>query len=84
MAPTIPTEGEWAATLLAKLGLLLAFLVGSLWRTLVVVRVRSATEGDGASASLPPGALGVLRRGYVGTTLVLTVLLALAAVLAHG
>ncbi|MFC5368455.1 hypothetical protein [Salinirubrum litoreum] len=83
MAPAIPTEGEWATTLLTKLGLLLAFLVASVWRTLVVVRVRSAT-GGGSTTSLSPHSLGVLQWSYAGTTVVLVTLLALAEVLAHG
>jgi uncharacterized membrane protein len=83
MAPAIPTEGEWATTLLVKLGLLLSFLVASVWRTLVVVRVRRAS-GDESSVSLSARSVGVLHWSYAGTTVVLVVLLALAEVLAHG
>jgi hypothetical protein len=80
MAPAIPTEGAWATTLVVKLGLLLAFLVGSVWRTLVVVGTRGVAD-DGSASSR---ALGVLRWSYAGTTAVLVTLLALAEVLAHG
>jgi uncharacterized membrane protein len=83
MAPAIPTEGGWATTLLVKLGLLLVLLVSSVWRTLVVVRVRRSV-GDGSSASLSARSLGVLHWSYAGTTLVLVTLLALAEVLAYG
>lgn len=80
MAPAIPTEGAWAATLVVKLALLLLFLVASVWRTLVVVRTRGvAADGSASSRSL-----GVLRWSYAGTTAVLVTLLALAEVLAHG
>lgn len=80
MAPAIPTEGAWATTLVVKLGLLLAFLVASVWRTLVVVSVR----GRGGRHPASPRAVGVLRWSYAGTTAVLVTLLAFAEVLAHG
>jgi uncharacterized membrane protein len=80
MAPAIPTEGAWTATLLVKLGVLLAVLVASAWRTLVVVRVRRRSTRH----SLSSRSLGVLHWSYDGTTAVLVGLLALAEVLAHG
>lgn len=79
MAPAIPTEGAWTRTLVVKLGFLLAFLVASVWRTLVVVRTHSVAGGAPTARSV-----GVLRWSYAGTTAVLVTLLALAEVLAHG
>jgi hypothetical protein len=79
MAPAVPTEGAWTTTLVVKLGLLLLFLVASVWRTLVVVGTRGDDDSSASSR-----ALGVLQWSYAGTTAVLVTLLALAEVLAHG
>lgn len=79
MAPAVPTEGEWATTLVVKLGLLLLFLVASVWRTLVVVSVR----GHGGRRPASTRVVGLLQWSYAGTTVLLGTLLALAEVLAH-
>jgi uncharacterized membrane protein len=66
---------RWGRLLTVKLALVLAVLLGSLLRTLVVERLR---EGDTTAAS------GSLRRLYGATTLALLAVVVLAEVLAHG
>jgi hypothetical protein len=73
LAPAIP-RGRWGVALLAKLGLLLLVLGGSAVRSEAVRAARDATSP----------ALTTLERGYALTTLALTALVALAAVMAHG
>jgi hypothetical protein len=73
LAPAIP-RGRWGVAFLAKLGLLLAVLVGS--------AVRTATVRAAGDAATP--ATTTLERGYALTTLALVTVVALAAVMAHG
>jgi len=73
LAPTLP-GGQWKAVLDAKLPLVVALLVGSAVRTLLLVRARNG-------GSVPPA---LLRRAYAATALVLGAVVALGEVLAHG
>jgi len=73
LAPAIP-RGRWGVAFVAKLGLLLVVLGGS--------AVRTATVRAARDAARP--ATTTLERGYALTTLALVVLVALAAVMAHG
>lgn len=66
----------WGRTLTGKLALALAFLLGSMIRTLAVTAWAGRTNGR----TMPDG----LRASYAATAAVLVVLLALAEVLAHG
>ncbi|WP_267640866.1 CopD family protein [Haloarchaeobius amylolyticus] len=76
LAPGVPEpDTRWGAVLALKLGVLLAFVLFSVARSLVLVRVRRLA---------PAGAGGVLRRAYGLTAGVLVLLLTLAEVLAHG
>lgn len=78
LAPYVPEPGtEWALVFAVKLGAVVALLVGSVVRTLVVHRW-SRLDGH-------PGATNRrLRLGYAATTVALAGLVALAGVLAHG
>lgn len=76
LAPGIP-GGEWSATLMAKLLLVVAVVFGSLVRSLLVVEARR----DDGSATV---AADSLRRSYAATTLALGAVVVLAEVLAHG
>ena len=69
---------NWGATLLLKLGSVLALIVLSLPRTLAVSRI-SATTGAIAS-----GSINTLRNLYGVTAAAFAVILALAIWLAHG
>jgi|GEM_PF-713678 len=73
LAPAIP-HGRWGVAFAAKLGLLLAVLVGSAVRTMAVRAARTATTP----------ATTTLERGYALTTFALVVIVALAAVMSHG
>jgi len=73
LAPAIP-RGRWGTALLAKLGLVLALLLGSVVRTAAVRVARDAATP----------ATAALERGYAATTLALLTAVALAAVMAHG
>jgi len=68
---------DWGATLLLKLGSVLALVVLSLPRTLAVARI-SASIGEAA-----PGSFITLRNLYGATTGAFAVILALAVWLAH-
>lgn len=68
---------RWGTVLTVKLALVLALVVGSAVRTLVVERLRAR---DGVT----PAACGPLRRLYAATALALLAVVALAEVLAHG
>ncbi|WP_251342119.1 CopD family protein [Haloplanus halophilus] len=72
LAPAIP-RGPWGAALVAKLGLVLAVLVGSAVRTATVVAAR---DRDAAAAPL--------ERAYALTAVALVAVVGLAEVLAHG
>jgi len=69
---------NWGATLLLKLGSVLALVVLSLPRTLAVARI-SALSGPSAS-----GSIRTIRNLYGATTGAFAVILALAVWLAHG
>jgi copper resistance protein D len=69
---------DWGATLLLKLGSVLALIVLSLPRTLAVSRISATT---GATAS---GSITTLRNLYGATAAAFAVILALAIWLAHG
>jgi len=73
LAPAIP-RGAWGAAFLAKLGFVGALALGS--------AVRSAAVHAARDAATP--ATATLERGYAATTLALTLVVALAAVMAHG
>ena len=79
LAPALP-GGPWGRTLDLKLGVVVLVLVGSLLRTLSVVRLRA----DPADGRLDDGSRRFLRRSYAATTLGLLLVVALAEVLAHG
>lgn len=68
---------RWGTVLTVKLALVLALVVGSAVRTLVVERLHAR---DGVT----PAACGPLRRLYAATALALLAVVALAEVLAHG
>jgi len=74
LAPTLP-GGRWGLVLDVKLPLVLALLVGSAVRTLLLVRARAGVD--------PPSPL-TLRHAYAATALVLLLVVALGEVLAHG
>lgn len=69
---------NWGATLLLKLGSVLALVVLSLPRTLAVARI------SGASGAIALGSVTTLRNIYGATTGAFAVILALAVWLAHG
>jgi len=69
---------NWGATLVLKLGSVLALVVLSLPRTLAVARI-SALSGPSAS-----GSIRTIRNLYGATTGAFAVILALAVWLAHG
>ncbi|MEK6208665.1 MAG: CopD family protein [Chloroflexota bacterium] len=69
---------DWGATLLLKLGSVLALVILSLPRTLAVARM-SASIGGNAH-----GSVTTLRNLYAATTAAFAVILALAIWLAHG
>jgi len=69
---------NWGATLLLKLGSVLALVVLSLPRTLAVARI-NALSGPSAS-----GSITTIRNLYGATTGAFAVILALAVWLAHG
>ncbi|QIO22017.1 CopD family protein [Haloarcula sp. JP-L23] len=71
---------DWGRTLLAKLALVLALVVGSAVRTLVVVRA----DDDDYSHEGITRVRRALGKYYGATTGVLLVLVVLAEVLAHG
>ncbi|HVD31150.1 MAG TPA: CopD family protein [Methylomirabilota bacterium] len=68
---------DWGATLLLKLGSVLALVVLSLPRTLAVARVRASTTPDSDSVTR-------LRNLYGASTGAFALILALAIWLAHG
>jgi putative copper export protein len=68
---------DWGATLLLKLGSVLALVVLSLPRTLAVARVSASTRPN-------PGSVTTLRNLYGATTAAFAVILAFAVWLAHG
>lgn len=75
MAPFVPgPDSEWGATFTIKLVAVGGLLLGSLVRTLVVLRWRTPDEPSGDR----------LERIYAATTAYLLGLVALAVVLAHG
>ena len=69
---------NWGATLLLKLGSVLALIVLSLPRTLAVARIGASTGGIGQSS------ITTLRNLYAATSGAFAVILALAVWLAHG
>jgi len=69
---------NWGATLLLKLGSVLALVVLSLPRTLAVARISAST---GRTA---PGSVTTLRNLYGATSGAFAVILAIAVWLAHG
>ncbi|MBX0322077.1 CopD family protein [Halomicroarcula sp. F13] len=71
---------DWGRTLFVKLVLVLALVVGSAVRTLVVVRADDRRETDEHTA----GVERTLGRAYGATAGTLLVLVVLAEVLAHG
>lgn len=75
-APNLPDGGTaWGRTLSLKLAVVIAFLLGSVVRTLGV-----SAWSRGEARAVPDG----IRTSYAATTAALVVLLALAEVLAHG
>ncbi|WP_336328968.1 MULTISPECIES: CopD family protein [unclassified Haloarcula] len=72
---------DWGRTLLVKLVVVVALVVGSVVRTLLLVQAsdREATSGD-----LSPTLLRTLSRAYGVTAAVLLGIVVLAEVLAHG
>lgn len=77
LAPTLPDGATaWGRTLALKLALALAFVLGSVVRTLAV----AGWSRHPSARSVPEG----IRTSYAATTATLVVLLALAEVLAHG
>lgn len=71
-------ETRWGSILIVKLAIVAAFVLGSLVRTVAVIRVDAGDERRGG-ASAP-----FYRRAYGATTAVLFGLVVLAEVLAHG
>ncbi len=69
---------DWGATLLLKLGSVLALVVLSLPRTLAVARISASTGGTAL------GSVTTLRNLYGATSGAFAVILALAVWLAHG
>ena len=69
---------SWGATLLLKLGSVLALVVLSLPRTLAVARISATTRGTA------PNSVTTLRNLYAATSGAFAVILALAVWLAHG
>jgi putative copper export protein len=69
---------NWGATLMLKLGSVLALVVLSLPRTLAVARISASSRQDAQ------GSLNTLRNLYGATTGAFAVILALAIWLAHG
>ena len=69
---------DWGATLLLKLGSVLALVVLSLPRTLAVARISASTGGN------PPGSVTTLRNLYGATTGAFALILAFAVWLEHG
>ena len=72
-----PSISAWGLTLTTKLVGVLGLLLGSVVRTCLVGRFRAASDVTNRQTRL-------LRRGYAATALYLTVVVALAEVLAHG
>ncbi len=68
-------ETRWGTILTAKLGFVVAFVLGSLVRTLAVALLK---EDDGGTSPV------FYRRAYGATTAVLLALVVIAEVLAHG
>lgn len=71
-------DSEWGVTLLAKLGLVIALMLVSVPRTLVVAQL--AAHADGGSVRTAP----LLARLYLATLGGLVVISALAVWLSHG
>jgi putative copper export protein len=69
---------NWGATLLLKLGSVLALVVLSVPRTLAVARISASTGGNAQ------GSVTTMRNLYGATTGAFAVILALAVWLAHG
>jgi putative copper export protein len=69
---------NWGATLLLKLGSVLALVMLSLPRTLAVARISASTDGNAQ------GSVTTLRNLYGATTGAFAIILALAVWLAHG
>ena len=78
LAPGVPPSAStWGLTLTIKLVGVLGLLLGSVVRTFLVGRFRAASD-------VTNGQTHLLRRGYAATAVYLTVVVALAEVLAHG
>ena len=76
---TLPgPQSAWGAKFIAKIGLVLVFILLSLMRTLFVARLGAAPTG-----ALPASAVG-FQYVYGGTTLFMLAILFLAVSLAHG
>ena len=78
---------DWGATFTAKLGLVLLFVLGSLLRTVTVVRMSGEAKGKpplGAVRSRERALRRWTRRAYGATAGLLVVLVVLGEVLAHG
>lgn len=76
-------ETRWGQTFLVKLLLVVAFAVGSLLRTLAVVRLDRSVAVRGRTRSLRPPREW-LRRAYAATGWTLVAIVVLGEVLAHG
>lgn len=74
---------DWGQAFLVKLLLVVGFVVGSLLRTLVVVRMDRAGVAGG-SAGDTPAIRTWTRRAYAATGWVLLAIVVLGEVLAHG
>jgi putative copper export protein len=74
-------ETDWGRTLLVKLAIVIALVVGSVVRTLLLVQ---ATDREATSGDLPPPLQRTLSRAYGVTAAVLLGIVVLAEVLAHG
>lgn len=80
LAPTIPGPATtWGTSFATKLLGVVVLLVGSLVRTLGVIRLLGRDPSQ-----LAPTTVGRLRGGYAATALLLLVVVGLAEVLAHG